>query len=146
MRRYENMVLLDGTLEPQDAKELVNKIVATVERFGGKIVKTENWGKRKCAYRIKKQSYAYYILLWFEAEAGIIDEMRRQYRLMEPVLRYIFVRPKRFVSLEAAASDGTEAKSESSAPEEKPDESLAGSSVAVSEEAEATDASNEAQE
>ena len=52
--QYENMLLIDSELEPHEADEFIRKIRSTIEKAGGKIIKTDNWGKKKCAYLVNK--------------------------------------------------------------------------------------------
>jgi len=105
LRQYENMLLLDSTLEEQEEKDLLNRIVSMMERVGGHVLKTESWGKRKCAYRVEKQTHAYYELIWFDGDSTIVDEIRRQYRIMDEVMKYMIIRPTRPVKGNAEEPD-----------------------------------------
>ena len=108
MRQYENMLLLDSTLEEQEEKDLLGRLLAMVERAGGRVLDTESWGKRKCAYPVKKQTHAYYELVWFEGDNSIVDEIRRQYRITDGILKYLIVKPTRPV-VPGSAAEGREA-------------------------------------
>jgi small subunit ribosomal protein S6 len=55
-------------------------------------VKTENWGLRSIAYRIKKNRKAHYVLLEIDAPAGVVAELERQTSINEDVIRYMTVR------------------------------------------------------
>ncbi|HEY5677115.1 MAG TPA: 30S ribosomal protein S6, partial [Myxococcales bacterium] len=54
LREYETIFLI----RPDLADDLVDKIVermrGIVHRDGGKVIKVENWGKKKTAYEVKK--------------------------------------------------------------------------------------------
>jgi len=112
------MLLLDSTLEEQEEKDLLRRLLAMVERAGGRIMDTESWGKRKCAYTVKKQTHAYYELIWFEGDNTIVDELRRQYRITDGIMKYLIVKPTRPV----VGSGKTEAQDVPSgqAPTEEP--------------------------
>ena len=60
--------------------------------MGGEIKKTEFWGLRSLAYKIKKNRKGHYVLLHIDAPAEAITEMERLMRLNEDVLRYISLR------------------------------------------------------
>ena len=59
---------------------------------GGKIGKVENWGLKTLAYRIKKNRKAYYTLMNIDAPSAAVQEMERQMRFNEDVLRYMTIR------------------------------------------------------
>ena len=63
---------------------------------GGKVAKVEYWGLRTLAYRLKKSRKAHYLHLNIEASAAAIDELERQQRISEDVLRYLTVKVEAF--------------------------------------------------
>jgi len=52
----------------------------------------EEWGNRDLAYPIQKQSRGYYSLMQYRASAGIVEELERNMKLMEEVMRFLTVR------------------------------------------------------
>jgi small subunit ribosomal protein S6 len=63
-----------------------------VESNGGKVTKTETWGLKGLAYKIKRNRKAHFVLLNVEAPAGVVAELERQTQINEDVLRYMTVR------------------------------------------------------
>ena len=63
-----------------------------LEANGGKVGKVENWGLKTLTYRIKKNRKAYYTLLNIDAPSAAVEEMERQMRFNEDILRYITIR------------------------------------------------------
>nr|WP_214647805.1 30S ribosomal protein S6 [Novosphingobium aerophilum] len=63
-----------------------------VESNGGKVTKTETWGLKSLAYKIKRNRKAHFVLLNVEAPAGVIAELERQTQINEDVIRYMSVR------------------------------------------------------
>jgi small subunit ribosomal protein S6 len=60
MRQYEVGVILHPDLEI-DLDRAVSKVEGIITGLGGKIDNKDNWGKRKLAYRIKKQDWGIYV-------------------------------------------------------------------------------------
>jgi small subunit ribosomal protein S6 len=60
--------------------------------LGGKVTKTENWGVRSLTYRMKKNRKAHFVLLNIDGPAAVVNEVERQERIHEDVIRYLTVR------------------------------------------------------
>ena len=71
---------------------LLTTLETTVKGLGVDVTKTENWGKRRLAYEIKKQREGTYAVLEVSAEPAMIKEFERQLRLNENVLRFLSTR------------------------------------------------------
>ena len=65
MNQYEIAVLYHPDLEV-DLSKAEEKVAKIITGNGGKIIKTDNWGKRKLAYQIKKQDYGVYVFYTIE--------------------------------------------------------------------------------
>lgn len=92
MNQYEIAVLYHPDLEVDlsKAEEKVTKIIAS---NGGKIVKTDNWGKRKLAYIIKKQDYGIYVFYVVEIPGEGVKKVESTLNITDEVIRYLIVRP-----------------------------------------------------
>src|SRR6516162_7107543 len=60
--------------------------------MGGKVAKTEQWGVKSLAYRLRKNRKAHFTLFNIDAPPAALNEIERQQRLSEDVLRYLTVR------------------------------------------------------
>jgi small subunit ribosomal protein S6 len=92
MRSYEHTFIARQDLSPQQAQALAESYAGVVTEHGGEVTKTEYWGLRNLAYRIKKNRKGHYLHLNLRAPAAAIDEIERQERLSEDVIRYLTVR------------------------------------------------------
>jgi small subunit ribosomal protein S6 len=92
MPLYEHVYLARQDLSAQQVEELSNQLSAVVTQMGGKIAKTEYWGVKSLTYRIRKNRKAHMTLFNFEAPPAAINEIERQERLSEDVLRYLTIR------------------------------------------------------
>ncbi|MBK9585876.1 MAG: 30S ribosomal protein S6 [Alphaproteobacteria bacterium] len=89
---YETVFIARQDLSDTQVKDLIAQFSKIITDNGGKIHKTEHWGLRTLAYRIKKSRRAHYALIESDAPAPAIHEMERRMRLNEEVLRYLTVR------------------------------------------------------
>lgn len=92
LRSYELMYILDPGLDEDSSKALIGRIEDLMTKQGVAIEKTEPWGKRRLAYRLKGHWEGNYILSHLKAEPAVISEMERRLRVTDGVLRYLTVR------------------------------------------------------
>ena len=153
-RLYETTIVLDPQLKSTEIEDAIKKVTTFITNHGGEIVKVDEWGKRRLAYEINKKQYGYYVYIRFSAPGQIVRLLEREYRLMEPVLRYLTVRVDKLMlkmerlqeeraAKEAAAESAESAPAPASEPAEKPVESAA---EAAEEAGEATEAAATAEE
>jgi small subunit ribosomal protein S6 len=92
MPLYEHVFLARQDVSAQQVEELTAQLKGVIEQMGGKITKTEQWGVKSLAYRLRKNRKAHYVLLNVDGPSAALNEVERQERLNEDVLRYITVR------------------------------------------------------
>ena len=73
-------------------EELTAQMTGIVEGLGGKVTKTENWGVRSLTYRMNKNRKAHFVLMNIDAPSAAVNEIERQERISEDVIRYLTVR------------------------------------------------------
>jgi small subunit ribosomal protein S6 len=92
MRCYEHTFIARQDLSPQQAQALAETYAGLVAEHGGEVTKSEYWGLRNLAYRMRKNRKGHYLHLNLKADAATIDELERQERLSDDVLRYLTVK------------------------------------------------------
>ncbi|MBI4034414.1 30S ribosomal protein S6 [Candidatus Saccharibacteria bacterium] len=92
LNQYEIVVLYDPGLELDLAKAEA-KIEAAIKDAGGKITKTDNWGKRKLAYPIAKQDFAIYVFYTAEIPATGVGQIERALNITDEVIRFMITKP-----------------------------------------------------
>jgi len=92
MALYEHVVLARQDLSAQQVEEISAQLKGVIEQMGGKVTKTEQWGVKSLAYRLRKNRKAHFTFLNVDAPPAVINEIERQERLNEDVLRYLTVR------------------------------------------------------
>ena len=91
MKEYELTVLIHPDLET-DLEAPLAKVRDIVTKAGGKIVKEDNWGKKKLAYQINKESFAVYVYFELELPAEAPLKISNTLNITEEVLRYLLVK------------------------------------------------------
>lgn len=91
-RVYEVMYIGTPETADEDIVKLNEAIEELVVKEGGTVVKTENSGRRKLAYPIKKKTEGHYVLFEIEDSGQVIAELERRMRVNDTVIRYITVR------------------------------------------------------
>jgi len=73
-------------------KEFVEKFRKVVEGQEGAVAHVDEWGLRDLAYRIDKQGKGFYTLIQYRSSAQAVEELERNLKLTDGVLRYLTVR------------------------------------------------------
>jgi small subunit ribosomal protein S6 len=92
MSLYEHVLIARPDISPQQVDALIEDITHILAEKGGKVGKTEYWGLRNLAYRVKKNRKAHYSMLNIDAPADAVHELERRLRINEDVLRFLTVK------------------------------------------------------
>ncbi len=89
-KTYELMVLLHPDLEI-DVETPIAKVESLIEAAGGRVIKRDNWGKKRLAYRIARQDFAIYVYFEVSLEPTKVNQLDSAILITEEVLRHILV-------------------------------------------------------
>ena len=92
MHTYEIAVLFHPDLEIDLSKPQA-KVEKIITDNGGKITKTDSWGKKKLAYQIAKQDHAVYVFYTVELPAEGVRKVEATLNITDEVIRYLITRP-----------------------------------------------------
>lgn len=115
-REYETTYILRPDITNDGISSVNSKIRGIIETGGGNLLKVENWGRRKLAYEVKKNLKGVYLFFNYLGTAGLVEEVERNLRLSDSVIRYYSVKTAENVDPAAKTSTVT-------------DESFAGAAV-----------------
>jgi small subunit ribosomal protein S6 len=88
---YETLFVVHPEKGPR-IKEFIEKFKKVIEGKDGTIAQVDEWGARDLAYRIEKQGKGFYTLLRYNASGAAVDELERNLKLTDGILRYLTVR------------------------------------------------------
>jgi small subunit ribosomal protein S6 len=89
---YEIAVLYHPDLEI-DLDKAETKVKKIIADNGGKITKTDNWGKRKLAYQIAKQDFAVYVFYSVEIPGENVAKIEQTFNITDEIIRFLITRP-----------------------------------------------------
>ena len=92
MPLYEHIFLARQDVTPQQVEAMVDQYKGVIEQNGGSVDKTEMWGVKSLAYRIKKNRKAHFTMFNLNAPAQAVAEMERQMRINEDILRFMTIK------------------------------------------------------
>ena len=92
MPLYEHVFLARQDLSQAQVDALAATATEIIEANQGKVAKTETWGLKNLAYKIKRNRKAHFVLLNIDAPAGTVAELERQTAINEDVIRFMTVR------------------------------------------------------
>ena len=92
MNKYDLAVVVSAKIEDDERAQVIEKVKALVERFGGQISDVDEWGKKRLAYEIQHMTEAFYYFIQFDAEGTVPAEIEQDVRIMDNVLRFLCVR------------------------------------------------------
>ena len=92
MALYEHVFLARQDLSQAQVDALAAAATEIVEAGQGKVTKTETWGLKNLAYKIKRNRKAHFVMLNIDAPAGVVAELERQTAINEDVIRWLTVR------------------------------------------------------
>ncbi len=118
MRQYEVAVVLHPDLEI-DLERALTKVETVITGLGGKINNKDNWGKRKLAYKIKKQDWGIYVFYQVSLDPSQVQQLDNTLRITEEVMRYLVVSLEDIKSINQAKTDTKNPKADRPAKADK---------------------------
>ena len=114
---YETVMVLSMKQGEEGVQAIIEKIKALIEKHAV-LQSVDEWGKRKLAYLINKESEGYYVLMNFESEAEFPAELDRIYKITDGIMRSLIIKKPEIsskVAKRAAKQESAEAAQEPAA-------------------------------
>jgi small subunit ribosomal protein S6 len=111
-REYETIYILRPDVDADTAERVQARVSEVVGRDNGKLVKVEGWGRRKLAYPVAKQKKGVYVFVKYVGRGGLVQELERNLKLQDSVLKFQTVQTTEEVNVEALTIDPAEIKLE----------------------------------
>ena len=92
LRTYELVYIVTPEATEELNASIHEQVEQTTQRMGGSLSKTENWGRRKLAYEIKRQKEGVYVLEVIEGTGDLMKELDRRLKVVDQVIRHLVVR------------------------------------------------------
>src|SRR5437870_6678193 len=108
-RRYELVYVVSPDATDEQVTDLHSQVDAIVQRMGGALEKTDNWGRRRLAYEIGRHKEGVYVLEVINGSGELMKEIDRRLKVLDQVVRHLVVR----VDQEKKVVDRTRTKRQS---------------------------------
>jgi small subunit ribosomal protein S6 len=104
-REYETIYILRAEAATEAIQDVNTRVRKVIEDSGGRVIRVDNWGKRKLAYEIKKQLKGIYLYWLYLGQADLVAEIERNLRMLDLVIRFNSVRIDEDVNPDARPSE-----------------------------------------
>lgn len=105
MREYETVFICNPNLTDPKQKQLVDRLQSLIEKHKGRVFFARNMGKKSLAYPVRKQGKGIYTCLDYAAGGKVVEDLERNMRLDENVLRFFTVVKAKDIDVEARAAE-----------------------------------------
>ena len=92
MTCYETLFVIKPTLTEEEIAAEIAKIKDVLTKEGAELLATNDMGMRKLAYPVEKNDRGYYTVLFYKAEGTVINELERNLKINEEVLKFLTVK------------------------------------------------------
>ena len=89
MRSYQSVLILKPDIEESRVDEALANIGELIKSNGGAILKTEKWGKKRLAYRVKKNRFGVYLNLYHTLEPSGVIDLEKKYKLFDLIIKFM---------------------------------------------------------
>lgn len=93
MRYYETTYILSADVSPEERESIQNKLRGVIQKHG-RLVKEDDWGRRRLAYSINHKDFGIYTYMVYEADESTVQKLEQEMNLLPEILRYLSVRVK----------------------------------------------------
>jgi small subunit ribosomal protein S6 len=117
LRSYQSVLILKPDIDESRADEALEKIGEFIKSNGGACLKIEKWGKKRLAYRIKKNRFGIYLNIYHTLDSAKTTDLESKYRLFDLIIKFMVLRLtdgelERALGNETAEDEGEEEEEE----------------------------------
>jgi small subunit ribosomal protein S6 len=87
-REYETIYILRPNVDPDEADRIANRVREVITSLGAKLLRLDNWGRRRLAYTIKKATRGVFVYVRYVGLNNVVAEIERNLRLIDDVVRH----------------------------------------------------------
>jgi len=92
LRDYELVVILSPEIEEPNIDASIERVQQSITSRGGEIVDTNNWGRRRLAYPIKRHLEGNYVVSQIKLDPAQVPGVESGLRISEEVLRHLIIK------------------------------------------------------
>ena len=103
MREYELLYIVSGDKTEEEAAKVTDAVNEAIQKVGGKVTSQDDWGRRRLAYEVDKQSHGWYVITRFEIDPPKLDALQKALNILGGVIRTVTVKADEIPSAEETA-------------------------------------------
>ena len=107
MRSYQSILILKPDFDEAQIGESLEKITQLINSHGGACLKVDKWGKKRLAYKVKKNRFGYYLNIYHTCENDQLASLEAKYKIYDAIIKFMVLRLDD-VELERAMGNGAE--------------------------------------
>ncbi len=92
MRTYQSILILKPDYDEAQVDDALKSIEDMVKAQGGEFLKVDKWGKKRLAYRVKKNRFGFYLNIYHTCDNEKVSALEEKFRLFDPIIKYMVVR------------------------------------------------------
>jgi len=92
LRSYESVLILKPDIDEPRADGALEKIGEFIKSNGGACLKIEKWGKKRLAYRIRKNRFGIYLNIYHTLDSAKVAALESKYRLFDLIIKFMVLR------------------------------------------------------
>src|SRR4029078_7166340 len=91
MELYESLFIIRPSVSDEETNALIEKMKSVADRTGAQFIKSENWGRKKLAYEVRRERKGTYVYFYFKAPNNTVGELEHAYRLEDNIIKFLTV-------------------------------------------------------
>jgi len=92
LRSYQSVLILKPDLDETQVDESLEKITDLIKNHGGACLKVDKWGKKRLAYKVKKNRFGYYLNIYHTCENDQLSSLEAKYKLYDAIIKFMVLR------------------------------------------------------
>lgn len=92
LRPYQSVLILKPDFDEAQVDESLEKISDLIKSHGGAVLKVDKWGKKRLAYKVKKNRFGYYLNIYHTCENEQLSSLEAKYKLYDAVIKFMVLR------------------------------------------------------
>ncbi|MFQ5673609.1 MAG: 30S ribosomal protein S6 [Nitrospinales bacterium] len=92
MRTYQTVLILKPDADEAQVDLIHDKVGAYISKDGGAILRTDKWGKKRLAYKVKKNRFGIYLNIFHTCNPLKIRDLEKEFGLDESIIKYLVIR------------------------------------------------------
>ena len=92
MRSYQSVLILKPDFDETQVGESLEKITDLIKSHGGACLKVDKWGKKRLAYKVKKNRFGYYLNIYHTCESEKVPSLEAKYKLYDAIIKFMVLR------------------------------------------------------